>query len=175
MHRLLIAPPGMIPGIGKDTNALERALEALQSYRQAENPPLTLDELYMMDGEPVWIVDYPEDVEGWEFSEDAADYVDGRDVKAYGSSWVAYRHKPTDQKPAGETPLTMEELRQMDGEPVWIVANHYGTFADIVKIHGRDKGDAFVGFKICYRLQESGHGKTWTAYRNKPKEASNGK
>ena len=66
-------------------------------------------------------------------------------------------------------PLTLEELKQMDGEPVWIRADHYGTFADVVKIHGRDKGDAFVGVKICYRLQENGYGKTWTAYRHKPR------
>ena len=153
---------------------MEAAVEALRGYRQAENPPLTLDELYQMDGEPVWIQDWVEDYHGWEFSEDAADYVEGRDVKAYGSAWVAYRHKPTDEKPAAERPLTLEELRQMDGQPVWIKADHYGIFADVVNIRGRDKGDAFVGFKICYRLQESGHGKTWTAYRNKPKEVRNG-
>lgn len=67
-------------------------------------------------------------------------------------------------------PLTLEELRHMDGEPVWIVAKHYRTFADVVYIMGRDKGDAFVGFKICHNLQENGHGKTWNAYRHKPKE-----
>lgn len=67
-------------------------------------------------------------------------------------------------------PLTLEELRQMDGEPVWIVADHYGTYADVVRILGRDKGDARVSFSINYRLQENGHGKTWTAYRHKPKE-----
>lgn len=67
-------------------------------------------------------------------------------------------------------PLTLEELRQMDGEPVWIVAKHYRTFADVVRVMGRDKGDDFVGFKICHNLQENGHGKTWNAYRHKPKE-----
>lgn len=67
-------------------------------------------------------------------------------------------------------PLTLEELRQMEGEPVWIVADHYRTYCDVVRIIGRDKGDAFVSFKINGRLQESGHGKTWNAYRHKPKE-----
>jgi hypothetical protein len=67
-------------------------------------------------------------------------------------------------------PLTLAELRHMDGEPVWIVAKHYRTFADVVQVMGRDKGDDFVGFKICHNLQENGHGKTWNAYRHKPKE-----
>lgn len=71
---------------------------------------------------------------------------------------------------ADPKPLTIEELRQMDGEPVWIKADHYGTFADIVHILGKEDGDSFVGFKICYRLQENGYGKTWEAYRHKPKE-----
>lgn len=67
-------------------------------------------------------------------------------------------------------PLTLAELREMDGEPVWIVAKHYRTFADVVQVMGQDKGDDFVGFKICHNLQENGHGKTWNAYRHKPKE-----
>ena len=68
-------------------------------------------------------------------------------------------------------PLTLEELRQMDGEPVWIVADHHRTYCDVVRIIGRDKGDAFVSFQINGRLQENGNGKTWNAYRHKPKEA----
>ena len=67
-------------------------------------------------------------------------------------------------------PLTLEELRQMEGEPVWIVADHYRTYCDVVRIIGRDKGEERVCFKINGRLQESGHGKTWNAYRHKPKE-----
>lgn len=67
-------------------------------------------------------------------------------------------------------PLSIEDLRQMDGEPVWIKADHYGLFADVVKIRGREDGYCFVGVTICYRLQENGYGKTWIAYRHKPKE-----
>ena len=80
---------------------------------------------------------------------------------------AALREKEARENPE---PLTLEELRHMDGEPVWIVAKHYRTFADVVQVMGRDKGDDFVGFKICHNLQENGHGKTWTAYRHKPKE-----
>ena len=67
-------------------------------------------------------------------------------------------------------PLTLEELRQMDGEPVWIKADHYGVYADVVQVAGKDEGEARVRFKINWHLQENGHGKTWLAYRNKPKE-----
>lgn len=80
---------------------------------------------------------------------------------------TALREKAEREDPK---PLTIEELRQMDGEPVWIKADHCGLFADVVKIHGKEDGDAFVGFVIHYRMQENGCGKTWTAYRHKPKE-----
>ena len=82
---------------------------------------------------------------------------------------VALREKAEREDPK---PLTLEELRQMDGEPVWIKADYYGIFADVVKISGRDDGDNFVGVKLCYRLQENGYGKTWIAYRHKPKEVT---
>lgn len=72
-------------------------------------------------------------------------------------------------------PLTLEELRKMDGEPVWIKAKHYGVYADIVHIIGKEEGEEYVSFKINYRLQENGQGKTWLAYRSKPKEDSNAK
>lgn len=80
----------------------------------------------------------------------------------------ALREKAERENPQ---PLTLEELRQMDRDPVWIKAEHYGLFADVVKIRGREDGDCFVGVKICYWLQENGYSKTWIAYRHKPKEA----
>lgn len=65
-------------------------------------------------------------------------------------------------------PLTLEELRQMDGDPVWIIAKHHVIYADVVKIQGKEDGDAFIGFEINHRLQENGYGKTWLAYLHKP-------
>lgn len=88
-------------------------------------------------------------------------------VEAVRLSLEALREKAEREDPL---PLTLEELRQMDGEPVWIKADHYGIFADVVKIRGREDGDCFVGVTICNRLQENGYGKTWIAYRHKPKE-----
>lgn len=154
---------------------MEAAVEALRDYRQAENPPLAIDELYQMDGEPVWIDDWYEDFHGWEFSEDAADYVEGRNVKSYGSSWVAYRHKPTDQKPAADTPLTLEELRS-DDFPFWVKSDErfQGDYYPAIK-------DTHYGVEVAVwcsdeheLLKFSDYGETWTAYRSKPKEVSNG-
>ena len=65
-------------------------------------------------------------------------------------------------------PLTLEQLRQMDGEPVWIKADHYGIYADIVNLIGKEDGENWVSFKINYRLRENGYGKTWLAYANRP-------
>lgn len=88
-------------------------------------------------------------------------------MEAHRAGIAALHEKAEREDPK---PLTIEELRQMDGEPVWIKADHCGLFADVVKIHGKEDGDAFVGFVIHYRMQENGCGKTWTAYRHKPKE-----
>ena len=94
-------------------------------------------------------------------------YIDDELKEAMQMAAAALREKAEREDPK---PLTIEELRQMDGEPVWIKADHCGLFADVVKIHGKEDGDAFVGFVIHYRMQENGCGKTWTAYRHKPKE-----
>lgn len=50
------------------------------------------------------------------------------------------------EEPENPKPLTLDELRQMDGQPVWIRANHYG--------------ECYVHFCINYWLQENGHGKS---------------
>lgn len=67
-------------------------------------------------------------------------------------------------------PLTLDALRKMDGEPVWVKADHYGVYADVVHIMGQEDGERYVHFKINWRLQENGCGKTWLAYRHKPRE-----
>lgn len=70
-------------------------------------PPLTLNQLREMDGQPVWIVESP-DWGHWELSEDAEDYICDRDTDLYGLTypdpdgkaglhklgWVAYAYPP---------------------------------------------------------------------------------
>lgn len=95
--------------------AIDYAIAALRAQQnpkvvetdQFKNDPLTLEQLRKMDGEPVWIVEYP-DWGHWELSEDAQDYIEDRDTDFYGMmhddpdgryglhklGWLAYRHKP---------------------------------------------------------------------------------
>ena len=63
-------------------------------------------------------------------------------------------------------PLTLEELRQMEGEPVWVNHWHGGEWIIVYWDYVR---------RIAYTrqacLHEHEYGETWIAYRNKPKEA----
>ena len=64
-------------------------------------------------------------------------------------------------------PLTLDELRQMDGEPVWIQegsAGHWELSADAAD-YLEDRDEDFYGMiAIEGGLHQSG----WLAYRHKP-------
>lgn len=93
----------------------EYAMYLLEKRMKDENPPLTLDELRGMNGEPVWIVAWP-DWGHWELSMYAEDYFEDRDPDLYGLTmphslpdpmgknglnmlgWLAYRRKPEVQQ-----------------------------------------------------------------------------
>lgn len=97
------------------TAAYVAGLAALQEKQEAEEP-LALEDLKLMDGKPVWIVEAP-DWGHWELSEDAQDYIQDRDPDFYGVTmpedpagrhglhalgWLAYRKEPevrSDGKP----------------------------------------------------------------------------
>jgi hypothetical protein len=64
--------------------------------------------------------------------------------------------------------LTLEQLRQMDGEPVWIPmpdGSGYGDWA-IVDIGAQTELLKAVGIEASH--DESEYGKTWLAYARKP-------
>ena len=69
-------------------------------------------------------------------------------------------------------PLTLEELRKMDGEPAWFVSLHDG-FASwgIVRVVEMSKVwfIAVAGAERAFGDLD-GYGKTWMAYRQKPEE-----
>ncbi len=74
-----------------------------------------------------------------------------------------------------EKPLTLDELRQMDGEPVWttgIGANGNKRYWCLVMVKRES-----VYTVICDEMVQAGvfyqYGKTWLAYRSKPKEEHN--
>jgi len=68
----------------------------------------------------------------------------------------------------GNKPLTLNELRQMNGKPVWIKADHYGVYADVITLVGKEDGENWVSFAINNRLRENGYGRTWLAYSRRP-------
>lgn len=77
-------------------------------------------------------------------------------------------------------PLTLEQLREMDGEPVYCIGDHEITvngekghqlhaegWGIVTGTDLRDQG-FIVGTAYIYYLEH--YGKTWTAYRRKPEE-----
>ena len=117
IDRLLIAPPGLIPGIDKQTNMLVQARSALVEKAERMNPqPLTLEELRQMVGKPVYLVCDLFGIHEWNvvgiFKPDSIKYFEGKLARvignryavfingralaeeSYGTEWIAYRHKP---------------------------------------------------------------------------------
>ena len=61
-------------------------------------------------------------------------------------------------------PLTMEELRELDGEPVWGAFSEGSGRYMIIQWHN---SEFFKTFECGFLLLEE-YGKTWMAYRRKP-------
>ena len=76
--------------------------------------------------------------------------------------------------PPSNAPLTLEQLREMDGEPVWVVALDYGTSrwafvsadCEVVRYFTTRRG---VACDVIGRHFKT-YGKTWLAYRRRPEE-----
>lgn len=62
-------------------------------------------------------------------------------------------------------PLTLEEMRGMDGEPIWVdtEGEDYAPCWMLLKYHA---GRAF--FSECFSVGLNDYGKTWLAYRHRP-------
>ena len=68
-------------------------------------------------------------------------------------------------------PLTLDELRQMDGEPVWVcfskeIFREDGWFI----ITETGKCEVILNGKVSVYKSFDYYGKTWLAYRQKPEE-----
>ena len=71
----------------------------------------------------------------------------------------ALRQQDVADKDAGKNePLTLDELREMDGEPVWLVNQNGGRWV------------IMSGAYLCDSRKNADYGKTWLAYRQKPEE-----
>lgn len=71
--------------------------------------------------------------------------------------------------PPPNPPLTLEELREMDGEPVWVTSVNNGR--------GRSWTLVDTKYEICREVHGGlavfeNYGKTWLAYRRKPEEGT---
>lgn len=81
--------------------------------------------------------------------------------------------------PPPNGPLTLEELREMDGEPVWIKSDNWhckGKWG-LVSVWTGPTGDKFAVYVFntktgatLYPNQE--YGRCWTAYRRRPEEGT---
>ena len=58
--------------------------------------------------------------------------------------------------------LTLDELRKMDGEPVWLVNQNGGRWV------------IMSGVYLWNSRKNADYGKTWLAYRQKPEEDDHG-
>ena len=76
----------------REIQAFEEAAAILRQV--PDQGPLTPEKLREMGGEPVYII---EEGRGghWELSENAEDYLEGRDLREYGKKWEAYPGKPS--------------------------------------------------------------------------------
>ena len=73
-------------------------------------------------------------------------------------------------------PLTLDELRKMGGEPVWVVTDRLKEWC---LVHSHNSDDVIGGGIIMTRrtaekrtYQYACYGKTWLAYRQKPEEGT---
>ncbi len=74
-----------------------------------------------------------------------------------------------DLTPPPNGPLTMEELREMDGQPVWFCKCHNGLCNWCVIDHTNETNIFFTDGTV--RLMSS-YGDGWLAYRRRPEEGT---
>lgn len=92
-----------------------------------------------------------------------------------GTSWHADRGKAIklwNARAADENPpLTLDELRQMVGKPIYIVVNAEGFWCIISNFCSPEIGSSLVsviGATIKRQFRFCNYGKTWLAYKRKP-------
>lgn len=79
------------------------------------------------------------------------------------------KRRRTEQNPK---PLTLDELREMDGEPVWTEENGK-TECGVVSLEGNclEKEPVITLANGNFYLLKEYNGKTWLAYRTKPERS----
>ena len=156
--------------------AVKSVLECVPTITQP-NEPLTQADLDSMDYDKVWI-DYGDDgewalvvsgriyalavLEGAGFGDILRDEVDGETMNRPSGNYTVYRCPPEakDNNVPTNEPLTIEELREMDGEPVWVEEVKHWALIDIEK-GGQWDGIPFAvwaenGTKFTYNIKNRG-------------------
>lgn len=111
-----------------------------------------------------------------QFDESCGDYrYQNKDKLDYEDAlWLAIAALRTLDAKENQKPLTLEELRQMNGEPVWIVEHPdwgHWELAEDAEDYLMDRDEDFYGMKHNDPLGRFGlHVLGWLAYRHKPKE-----
>ena len=90
----------------------------------------------------------------WDEREDGLSYYEALDMAI---SALRQQETVTNRNGLNE-PLTMDELRKMGGEPVWLVNQNGGRWV------------IMSGAYLCDRRKNADYGKTWLAFRQKPEE-----
>ena len=96
----------------------------------------------------------------WDEREDGLSYYEALDMAI---STLRQQETVTNRN----DPLTLDELRDMPCEPVYIVAG-YVSWWDIVSYAGME----YLYLKVEGSLPFRDYGKNWTAYRQKPEEGT---
>lgn len=92
------------------------------------------------------------------FTEDGTERITLKDLQAMAAL------------PSNE-PLTLEELREMDGEPVWVVPlNDFDILPANYLVNAYE--EQIVVDKFGAYLDFEDYGKTWLAYRRRPEEGT---
>ena len=65
--------------------------------------------------------------------------------------------------------LTLEQLRQMDGEPVWIDGKDYGGWTIFKDSANKQVARCLDNLNLSYYMDD--YGKTWLAYARRPESA----
>lgn len=77
--------------------------------------------------------------------------------------------KALNRRPAPENkPLTLEQLRQMDGEPVWIDGKDYGGWTIFKASANKQVARCLDNVNLSYYMDD--YCKTWLAYARKPEQ-----
>lgn len=63
-------------------------------------------------------------------------------------------------------PLTLDELRGMDGEPVWVKNNAHPEYSEWKICNGAGESHYYFSNGAAYELNH--YGKTWLAYARRP-------